>query len=107
MKDNKDLQIYFYVNESGIHGKGLFARMFIEAGTYLGTYDGPETEENGMHVLWAEQEDESWVGRDGQNMLRYLNHSTAPCAEFDGFELFSIIDIEPHQEVTIDYGEEP
>ena len=29
------------VTDSGIHGKGLFARMDIEEGTYLGEYEGP------------------------------------------------------------------
>lgn len=107
MTENNDLEIYFYVEDSSIHGKGLFARMYIESGTYLGTYDGPETELNGMHVLWCEVEEDYWVGRDGKNMLRYINHSKTPCAEFDGFELFSIREILPHQEITIDYGEEP
>ena len=31
---------YFYVEDSEIHGKGLFARTTIEAGTYLGDYEG-------------------------------------------------------------------
>jgi hypothetical protein len=34
---------YFYVENSKIHGKGLFASTAIEAGTYLGDYEGPET----------------------------------------------------------------
>ena len=98
---------FFYVEDSEIHGKGLFARTSIEAGTYLGDYEGPETTDNGMHVLWTETEDGEWIGRDGKNALRYLNHSTNPCAEFDGYELYALEDIEPHQELTIDYGEEP
>lgn len=99
--------LYFYVEDSEIHGKGLFARTTIKAGTYLGDYEGPETTDNGMHVLWIEEEDGEWIGRDGQNALRYLNHDQNPCAEFDGFELYAAADIEPHQEITIDYGEEP
>lgn len=107
MINNSDLEQYFYVKESDIHGKGLFAKIHIEEGTYLGTYHGPEVEDDGMHVLWAELEEDVWTGRDGKNMLRYLNHSKNPCAEFDGFELYAIAPIQPSEEVTINYGEEP
>ena len=99
--------LYFYIEDSDIHSKGLFARTTIKAGTYLGDYEGPETIDNGMHVLWIEEEDGEWIGRDGKNALRYLNHDRNPCAEFDGFELYAVSEIEPHQEITIDYGEEP
>ena len=98
---------FFYVEDSDIHGKGLFACTVIEPGTYLGDYEGPETRDNGMHVLWLEDEDGEWIGRDGKNALRYLNHNTNPCAEFDGFKLYAVETIEAHQEITIDYGEEP
>ena len=98
---------YFYVEDSKIHGKGLFARTVIEVGTYLGDYEGPETTDNGMHVLWTEDEEGKWIGRDGINALRYINHNVNPCAEFDGYELYAVETIEEHQEITIDYGEEP
>lgn len=98
---------FFYVEDSEIHGKGLFACTEITAGTYLGDYEGHDTTDNGMHVLWAEDEEGGWVGRDGTNALRYLNHNTKPCAEFDGYELYAVENIEIHQEITIDYGEEP
>ena len=97
----------FYVEDSEIHGKGLFARIEIKKGTYIGEYLGIETVENGMHVLWTEDEDGNWLGRDGENALRYLNHNTQPCAEFDEYDLFAVTNIDPHQEITIDYGEEP
>lgn len=99
--------LYFYVEESEIHGKGLFAKTTIKPGTYLGDYEGPETTDNGMHVLWIEEENGKWIGRDGKNALRYLNHDVNPCAEFDGFELYAVEEIVAHQEITIDYGEEP
>ncbi len=106
MQDNKKLSRYFYVAESGIHGQGLFAKRKIKKGTYLGTYDGPEVIENGDHVLWAQNEDDAWIGRDGQNMLRFLNHSKTPHAEFEGFDLFALRKIRPDEEITIDYGDD-
>lgn len=107
VKINKKEAELFYVEDSEIHGKGLFAQSEIEAGTYLGEYKGPETTENGMHVLWTEDDDGNWVGRDGKNALRYLNHNTKPCAEFDDYELYAVKKIKANQEITIDYGEEP
>ena len=107
VKLNKKEAELFYVEESEIHGKGLFAICEITKGTYLGEYLGPETTDNGMHVLWTEDEEGEWIGRDGINALRYLNHNTKPCAEFDDYELFAVETIKPDQEITIDYGEEP
>ena len=94
-----------YVNDSGIHGKGLFARVDIEEGTYLGEYEGPVAKRNGSHVLWVYEED-TVVGRSGRNKLRYLNHSIESCAEFDGFELFACRKIAIDEEITINYGED-
>lgn len=106
MQKDHELENYYYVENSDIHGRGLFARVPIHEGSYMGTYSGPETEVNDTHVLWAETEDGIWIGRDGKNLLRYLNHSKDPSAEFDGFDLYAIRDIEEHEEITIDYGED-
>lgn len=91
-----------YVDRSPIHGKGLFARQQIPAGTYIGRYLGPEAQRNGSHVLWVE-EGTGWVGRRGFNRLRYLNHDPRPNAEFDGFDLYASRTIRTGQEITIDY----
>lgn len=107
MLSDEQLHRLFYTMESGIHGNGLFARNKIKQGDYMGEYDGPIVNENGMHVLWVEKYDDVWVGRDGKNLLRYLNHSTDPQAEFVGFKLYAVRDIQADEEITIDYGEEP
>lgn len=95
------------VRQSSIHGKGLFASADIEQHSYLGEYEGPVVDDNGMHVLWAEIDEGEWIGRDGRNQLRYLNHSAEPCCEFDGFELFAIRPIRAGEELTINYGYDP
>lgn len=100
-----------FVAGSTVHGRGLFARDDIPAGTWIGHYDGPQTLENGMHVLWVEsgQHDdgqEEWLGYDGNNELRFLNHSTQPNGEMDGLDLYAISEIGMGEEITIDYGEE-
>ena len=100
-----------FVADSAVHGHGLFARHDIPADTWIGHYDGPQTRENGMHVLWVEAgKDEAgldeWIGYDGNNELRFLNHAKQPNGEMDGLDLYAIRDISPGEEITIDYGEE-
>jgi len=100
-----------FVADSPVHGRGLFARQHIQSGTWIGHYDGPQTQENGMHVLWVESgqdgdgQDE-WIGYDGDNELRFLNHAARPNGEMDGLDLYAIRDIRKGEEITFDYGEE-
>ena len=79
----------------------------------MGHYDGPQTMENGMHVLWVEaggnggtDDEQDWIGYDGNNELRFLNHARKPNAEMDGLDLYAIHDISAGEEITINYGEE-
>lgn len=100
-----------FVADSPVHGRGLFARHDIPADTWIGHYDGPQTLENGMHVLWVESgedddEADEWIGYNGNNELRFLNHDTQPNGEMDGLDLYAIHDISAGDEITIDYGEE-
>ena len=99
-----------HVADSNIHVKGLFAGATIPNGAYVGFYQGNETLENGVYVLWVQQAEEGedsdrWMGYDGTNELRFLNHTTAPNCEMDGQELYAARDIEINEELTIDYGE--
>jgi hypothetical protein len=92
-----------FADASPIHGTGLFAAVPIAKGGYIGTYEGPEAKRDGKYVLWVHEEGRAPVGRRGMNLLRYLNHSDDPNAEFDGFDLYAIRPIQPDEEVTIDY----
>lgn len=97
------------VADSPVHGRGLFARHDISAGTWIGHYDGQETQENGMHVLWMEAgngAENQWIGYDGNNELRFLNHAKQPNGEMDELDLYASHDIRAGEEITIDYGEE-
>jgi len=94
-----------YVARSPIHGRGLFARKRIEPDEYIGTYEGPNTDKNGMHVLWLWNEDnEQWEGIDGRNEMRFLNHSSRPNADWWGDELYALKPIATDEEITFDYG---
>lgn len=97
------------VADSPVHGRGLFARHNIPEGTWIGRYDGEETQENGMHVLWLDagaDTEAQWTGYDGNNELRFLNHAQQPNGEMDELDLYSNRDIRAGEEITIDYGEE-
>lgn len=101
-----DVVFDVYVTQSRIHGHGLFAGSQIPEGAYIGFYEGEETTENGDHVLWVEQDnDDEWLGYDGTNRLRFLNHSRSPNCELDGQELYAARQIQVDEELTIDYGE--
>ncbi|MCM8854349.1 MAG: SET domain-containing protein-lysine N-methyltransferase [Candidatus Thiodiazotropha sp.] len=93
-----------YRAPSHIHGSGLFAKTSIGEGDFIGTYEGPTAKRDGTYVLWVFEEKKEPVGRSGRNLLRYLNHQDEGNAEFDGFDLYALQDIEPHEEITFDYG---
>lgn len=96
-----------HLDDSGIHGRGLFASRRIAAGEYIGTFHGPSARRDGTYVLWVYEEggDGKAVGRRGRNMLRYLNHAASCNAEFDGFDLYACRAISPGEEITIHYGD--
>jgi len=93
------------VARSPIHGRGLFAALPLRKGQLIGVYEGPQVEEDGIYVLWIEDETgEKWTGYDGQNEMRFMNHADDPTAEMDGFNCYALKDIAPGAEITIDYG---
>jgi SET domain-containing protein len=94
------------VKESGIHGMGLFACEPIKNDTYIGRYEGPSVSDDGPHVLWVIRDDDVEYGIDGQNAMRFVNHSTKPNASFYEDELFATRDIEAGEEITHHYGDD-
>jgi hypothetical protein len=90
---------------SAIHGNGVFARIKILRGQYIGSYSGPSARRNGVYVLWVYgEDDEPPQGRSGRNLLRWLNHQKDANSAFDGFDLYAIKDIEPGEEITFNYS---
>lgn len=93
------------IKDSPIHGRGVFARVDIPAFTLIGRYQGEFTDEDGMHVLWLYDEDRAqWVGIDGENEMRFLNHSDDPNAEWSDIDLYATRWIAQGEEITFDYG---
>jgi SET domain-containing protein len=89
-----------YVDDSPIHGKGLFARTLIPSGTVIGIVQGSYTVDDGDHVLWVDENKGFHVQCD----LRYINHSSTPNAVYyDNLEVVAMRDIQAGEEITHNY----
>jgi len=89
-----------YVDDSAIHGKGLFARQPIAEGTVIGKLKGRKTSDDGMHVLWLDEDTGFEVSCD----LRFINHSDTPNAcYYDDKSVVALRDIEVGEEITHNY----
>ena len=94
-------QIKVYVDDSQIHGKGLFAKDHIVQGEVIGIANGEHTEQDGPHVLWLTDES----GFHVQCNMRFINHSDEPNAVYyDTLEVCAIRDITPGEEITHNYN---
>jgi uncharacterized protein len=92
-------------DRSPLHGFGCFARVPFATGEHIGTFEGTEVAADGPHVLWVYDAEGAVVrARRGDNLLRWLNHSADPNAEFDGFNLYARRLIAVGEEISIDYG---
>lgn len=108
------------VRRSGIHGRGVFAREHIPAGTRLIEYTGEriDQEEGDRRYPWVDSvpyhtllftiEDDLVVdGGVRGNLSRFINHSCDPnCAsviEDRRIYIESIRDIAPGEELAFDY----
>jgi hypothetical protein len=93
-------QIKVYVDDSQIHGKGLFAKDHITKGELIGVASGQYTKKDGPHVLWLSDESGFHVQCD----MRFINHSDKPnAAYYDTLEICAIRDIKPGEEITHNY----
>lgn len=89
-----------YVDESPIHGKGLFAKRYIPAGAIIGVVEGEYTTTDGEYVLWIDESQ----GFHVQCHLRFINHSDSPNAVYyDNLEVCALRNIWPGEEITHDY----
>lgn len=94
-----------YAAPSPIHGQGCFAKVQFAAGDCIGIFEGIAVDRDGPHVLWLyDAETGILTGRRGNNLLRWINHSDQPNAEFDGVHLYARRTIAIDEEITIDYG---
>ena len=100
-RQNHPVLVPVYVARSKIHGAGLFAKDRIAAGAVISIGCGTPTSDDGPYVLWLDDE----RGVRLEPPLKYVNHSAAPNACFyDDLSLVALREIQPHEEITHDYG---
>lgn len=93
-------KVITYVDESPIHGKGLFARERISKDTLIGHLEGEHTTQDGIYVLWLDHKNGFEVCCD----LKYINHSDQPNAcYYDDMSVVALRDIKPGEEITHNY----
>ncbi len=96
----KTLNEITYVDDSEIHGQGLFARTTIAKGSIIGTLKGRRCSHDGAHVLWLSETQ----GFEVRCNLKYINHARKPNAcYYDDLSVVALRDIEPGEEITHDY----
>lgn len=92
-----------YVQQSAIHGKGLFASRNIKKGELLGTFSYKKAKKDGPYVLWLEEGKGVTVLDD----FKYINHNNkANAAYYDDFTVMAIKKINKGDEITHYYGED-
>ncbi len=89
-----------YVDDSPIHGKGLFAKCDIPKGSVIGVVKGVKAKRDGPYVLWLSEDEGIRVRCD----LRFINHSKRPnVAYYDTLEVIALRDIPRGKEITHNY----
>ena len=118
--------LYCKVQQSPIHGRGLYARRAIAAGTDIIQYIGEKiskeessrraleweakARKRGSGLVYIFELDDEWDldGRRGRNPARYINHSCDGNCEAINYEgeiwIVARKDIEAGEELTYDYG---
>lgn len=93
----------YYVKDSGIHGKGLFASKPIEVGETIGSIKYKRAKKDGPYVLWISEDEGILV----ESNLKYINHSPRPNACYcDDLDVVALKDIKKDEEITHNYGDD-
>lgn len=106
------------VRDSSVHGLGLFSVVEHKEGQVITIISGDlinadecvRREEEGNVYIFYKNEDE-YIDASNHSQLRYLNHSCNYNCDIDEDEngnliLFAATNIQPGEELTIDYGYE-
>lgn len=89
------------VQNSKIHGKGLFAGEDIRKDTILGDLSGKKTVQDSIYTLWVSEDEGFSVECD----FKYINHKTTPnVAYYDDFTVVALKNIKEGEELFHDYG---
>ena len=104
-----------FIVKQGSVGRGLFARMRLLKGAQVIEYVGtkiptPVADTLKSRYLFDLENGQTLDGSSYENTARFVNHSCAPNCEaaLEGEQIFfyTLCDIKPDEEITIDYGTE-
>lgn len=99
-KNAKKMAKRTYVDDSPIHGKGLFASKPIKADVVLGRLHGMLTDEDGTYILWLNKH----TGFEVTNEFRFINHDSNPNCALTDTDVITLRAIKEDEELTHDYG---
>lgn len=99
-KNAKKMAKRVYVDESPIHGKGLFAAKPIKADVVLGRLQGMLTDKEGTYILWLNKR----MGIEITNEFRFINHDSNPNCALNDTDVVTLRAIAEDEELTHDYG---
>ena len=92
----------YYVKDSLVHGKGLFAKRALSVGTVLGICKTKVTDLEGLYTLSFDDKQLDVICD-----LKYINHSKqANAIYWDDLTVEVIKPIQKDQEIFHDYGED-
>lgn len=112
----KDWEKFVIVKDSPIHGKGIFTSTKIPANELVIVIKGEvidgyecerrEEEENNVYIFWN---GDYYIDTANTEKIKYINHDCEPnCMVLDRddetLSLVSVRDLEPGEEITMDYG---
>lgn len=100
------------IQKSNIHGYGVFAEERLKRGQFIAELRGSKIKyrttvvgQSNRYVDWIGVGKDTWI--DPIDEFQYLNHSCNPSAGLKGLwkiRLYALRDIEPGEEITIDYS---
>ena len=114
----KDFEEFVVVKESSLHGKGIFADKLIPKGSLVMVIKGEaisedecvrrENEEDNVYIFWN---GDNYIDTAMTNKIKYINHDCTPNCEVEdrdeeSLNLVAAKDIQPGEEITIDYDYE-
>ena len=114
--DNDVILEALELRDSGIDGRGMFARTGICAGDRIIEYTGDRISKEesirhcseGNNYIFYINNEFDLDGSVGSNLARFINHSCAPNAEAqledDRIWIIALRNIAPGEEITFNYG---
>lgn len=119
MQTSGTFEKFLYVENSNIHGTGLFTSVNIPEGSKIILIEGEvidgfecerrEEEDNNVYIFW--KDDDCYIDTSMTDKIKYINHDCDFNCDIEENDEESLVliafrDIKAGEELTIDYGYE-